>query len=421
MIPKIVVLKEASLYAISKIVPGITGLVSVVLFIRIVGAVEYGNYSFLLSQCYLVTAMGFGWLNQANLRYYLKDFDLTDNRIAQMRSIIISSLLSLVILYILISLQGISMKIMIISYISIIGIGGFNYLKTLLQARLAPLKVIWLTLIQSLMGLLIPLVFLLLFQRTGNIIFMGVGSSFLLLTVLLFIRQYINKKLIINSFKLSINAKKLIKKWFFYGSPLSFWFAAGLALSFLDRFFINQYLPSEDLGIYASSQELLTKIFSITIFPITLAIHPRVMNTWNQSKEYEAIQLIRWGIGIMSCISIILITSFWYSDNLAFSLINMLIPQFNIEYKPIIIPLLSAGLLWQFSFLTHKMLELKEQTMLMVLFILISLLINIIGNYYYLPKYGIIATANIAFATALIYCLLTGFYSLYIISKSKQL
>ena len=55
-------LKDTLLYTISKIVPGISGLASVVLFIRLIGVEEYGNYSFFLSQCYLIVAIGFGWI-----------------------------------------------------------------------------------------------------------------------------------------------------------------------------------------------------------------------------------------------------------------------------------------------------------------------------------------------------------------------
>jgi O-antigen/teichoic acid export membrane protein len=173
------------------------------------------------------------------------------------------------------------------------------------------------------------------------------------------------------------------------------------------------------LGVYAGIQELLTRIFSITIFPLTLALHPRIMNLWNKSKKQEAIQTIKWGVGIMIGFVTILLFIMWMFENVIFDIIHLAIPQMSSQHKTLIIPLLSAGFLWQFSFLAHKMLELKEQTKIMVMFLLFSLLINIVGNSVFIPRMGVQATANTAFISALAYCLLTGIYSIMAIVRSK--
>jgi O-antigen/teichoic acid export membrane protein len=188
----------------------------------------------------------------------------------------------------------------------------------------------------------------------------------------------------------------------------------------LDRFFINLYLPGEALGVYAGIQELLTRIFSITIFPLTLALHPRIMNLWNESKKQEAIQTIKWGVGIMIGFVTILLFIMWMFENVIFNIIHLAIPQMSNQHKTLIIPLLSAGFLWQFSFLTHKMLELKEKTHIMVVFLLISLFINMVGNSIYIPHLGVQATANTAFVSALVYCILTSIYSMIAMTKSKN-
>jgi antibiotic biosynthesis monooxygenase (ABM) superfamily enzyme len=65
------------------------------------------------------------------------------------------------------------------------------------------------------------------------------------------------------------------------------------------------------------------------------------------------------------------------------------------------------------------MLELKEQTILMIIMILPSLLINVIGNSYFLPTLGGIATAYTALFSALVYCILTSLHFIYSIKKNK--
>ena len=420
MIPKIILLKETFLYAVSKTVPGFAGLASVILFMRIIGAEQYGQYSFLLSQWYLIVAIGFGWLNQAQLRYYSKDNTFDDYKAGQIRAFAYSGLISVIVFSVLSIFQPRSIQLWGISIISIISIGGFNYIKTVFQAKLEPKKVIWLTLGQSILALSIPLGLFFLFQKNSFSILMGVGISFLLMTIIFGLKKKVMKHFITDVSKPTKTGKIRVKKWFIYGGPLSIWFAAGLAFPFLDRFFINLYLPGETLGVYAGIQELLTRIFSITIFPLTLAIHPRIMNLWNDSKIREAIQTIRWGIGVMLGLAIVLCIVIWLFDTIIFNILTMAIPQINSQYKSLLLPLLSAGFLWQFSFLTHKMLELKEKTHIMVVFLLISLFINMVGNSMYIPHFGVQATANTAFVSALVYCILTGIYSMIVMTKSKN-
>ena len=420
MIPKRILLKETFFYAVSKTVPGFAGLASVILFMRIIGAEQYGQYSFLLSQWYLIVAIGFGWLNQAQLRYYSKDNTFDDYKAGQIRAFAYSGLISVIVFSVLSIFQPRSIQLWGISIISIISIGGFNYIKTFFQAKLEPKKVIWLTLGQSILALSIPLGLYFLFQKNSFSILMGVGISFLLMTIIFGLKKKVMKHFITDVSKPTKTGKIRVKKWFFYGGPLSIWFAAGLAFPFLDRFFINLYLPGETLGVYAGIQELLTRIFSITIFPLTLALHPRIMNLWNDSKIREAIQTIRWGIGVMLGLAIVLCIVIWLFDTIIFNILTMAIPQINSQYKSLLLPLLSAGFLWQFSFLTHKMLELKEKTHIMVVFLLISLFINMVGNSMYIPHFGVQATANTAFVSALVYCILTGIYSMMVMTKSKN-
>ena len=420
MIPKRILLKETFLYAVSKTVPGFAGLASVILFMRIIGAEQYGQYSFLLSQWYLIVAIGFGWLNQAQLRYYSKDNTFDDYKAGQIRAFAYSGLISVIVFSVLSILQPRSIQLWGISIISIISIGGFNYIKTFFQAKLEPKKVIWLTLGQSILALSIPLGLYFLFQKNSFSILMGVGISFLLMTIIFGLKKKVMKNFITDVSKPTKTGKIRVKKWFFYGGPLSIWFAAGLAFPFLDRFFINLYLPGETLGVYAGIQELLTRIFSITIFPLTLALHPRIMNLWNDSKIREAIQTIRWGIGVILGLAIVLCIVIWLFDTIIFNILTIAIPQINSQYKSLLLPLLSAGFLWQFSFLTHKMLELKEKTHIMVVFLLISLFINMVGNSMYIPHFGVQATANTAFVSALVYCILTGIYSMIVMTKLKN-
>jgi len=410
LISQYLLLKETFYYTLTKAIPGLTGLLSVIIFIRIFGSVQYGQYSFLIAQCNLIVALSFGWLNQAQLRYYSKDSISGDYHALQVKAISLSLLVSAVILSFFVFFQSLSIQSWIVSILIITSMGSFNYLKTIYQAKFLPKSIIIFTSWQSLLALLIPLGLLFFLEKNENILLIGIGLSFLL--VVIFISFKDNNSLLINltKWKKFQDDDQLIKKWYKFGIPLSIWFAAGLALPFLDRFFIKHYLPSEDLGIFSSLQELLTRLFSFLLFPFILALHPRIMDLWNKSNFTTATQLINRSIFIMLSVGTIIFFCIWGFSEFIFLGIKMIIPEFNIEHSSLTLPLFCAGFLWQISLLTHKMLELNEKTYLMVIAILPSIIINLIGNGFFLPTLGILATAYTAFFSALSYCIITSIY-----------
>ena len=384
---------------------------------RIIGSDEYGYYSFVLSQCNLVVAFSFGWLNQSQLRYFSKDINSSHYKNSQREAFAYSILFSLIILFLLTFSQAQSIIIYALSILTIISIGGFNYLKTFYQVNLRPKTIVKITGAQSILSLLIPLLLILFLGEKAISVLMGFGLSFFI--IIFFMRKkhgisYIN---IFKTKKSLFKKNKLLKRWFFYGAPLSIWLSAGLSLHFLDRFFINFYLAPSDLGLYASLQEILTRLFSLTLFPLTMAIHPRIMKLWNNSKFFEAKSLILRMIAVMLGIGFIIFMIFWQFNSFFMRIIYLALPQLQNESKSLILPLLFAGFIWQLSFLTHKMLELKERTSLMILAIIPSIIINIVGNSFFIPKIGIIATAYTALFSALAYCAITSLYSGIIIMR----
>jgi O-antigen/teichoic acid export membrane protein len=136
------------------------------------------------------------------------------------------------------------------------------------------------------------------------------------------------------------------------------------------------------------------------------------MNLWNGEHPQSALKIIRQSIGFMFLLGVILFIIIWNFDELIFSVIQMAIPEMDNQYAPLIKPLLLTGFLWQLSFITHKMIELKEQTSRMVIFLIPSLIVNLVGNSLFLPQYGLVATAYTALSSALLYCIITGIYSM---------
>ena len=364
--------------------------------------------------------MCFGWLNQSQLRYFWKDNNDKNYKNSQREALLYSIAFCFLFLFLFAVFQSQSIENYIVSLAVIIFMGCFHYTKTLYQAKLKPKVIVNLTAVQSLLSLFIPIGLLLFLENDENTLLIGFGLSFF---ITLFIFNLKKNSFLSDTFLVKKSLKTdniLLKKWFSYGIPLSIWFASGLTLDFLDRFFINYYLDSSKLGIYSGLQEILTRLFSLTLFPLTMSLHPRIMHSWNESKFDEAKKLIFNSFIIMLGIGVLIFISFNYFNDFIILGLQNLMPQLNTDYNRIILPLLLSGFLWQVSFLTHKMLELNEKTLVMIIAIIPSLLINLIGNIIFLPKVGVIATSYTSFFSALSYCLFTGFYSIYILKIKKS-
>ena len=65
-------IKDSFKYSVTKIIPGVMGLLAVIVFIRMIGAEEYGKYSVQLSFLMAYSSLTVGWLNKTTFRDYSK-------------------------------------------------------------------------------------------------------------------------------------------------------------------------------------------------------------------------------------------------------------------------------------------------------------------------------------------------------------
>ena len=413
------IFKETILYGFSKLIPGIAGLSAIIIFIRFLGSETYGQYSLILAQCNLLVAFCFGWLNQSQLRYLENDKQHDQFPISLITSFIVSSITGAIFLFILFWSGRATFNEINVSLICIGSIACFTVIKTLYQSNINPGQVIWITSVQSILAILLPLGIIFTYDRTSTAILFGVSLSFLFVSSWVIIRNIKLRPPNIFSLLKEFQNLFLVHKWLRFGIPISLWFAFGLALPYLDRLFIAHFLAPTDLGNYAGLQELITRTFSLLLFPLIMALHPRIMNLWDQANYSQVVDLLK--IGILSLIGIfaLIFLSTQIFNQTVFKLLQWAIPDISLKFKPLVMPLLIAGFFWQLSFLTHKMLELEERTMMMVFFILVSLLINIVGNFVFIPLIGVLATAYTAATSAVVYCFLTTTFSVHSLIKRK--
>ena len=407
-------IKDSLKYSVTKIIPGAMGLIAVIVFIRMIGVEEYGKYSIQLSFLMAYSAFTVGWLNQSTLRYYSNYKN--DQKLPQIFFIglVFSLLLGSLILVIssLVIVNNQKFPLSSIGLALFLALCSFQFLSAVLRSQLRPNAIIVVTALQSFLGIVLPLLLLWVLGPNHKYLLLGLAGSYIALPLVLLI---IN----IDLFKLfwpiasgdGYHYKLILSEFFRYGFPLSLWFGLSLSLPFFDRFFIEYFYSFEITGIYASFTDLVIRIFSILLFPLTLAAHPRIMSSWNNNDQAGAIILWRQALQYQIVIFIILIGVLYLAASRIFDLIMLILPGLDLSYSFLLFPILVGGFLWQFALLCHKPLEMDQRTGLMVLLMLGALIINLLGNIIYLPRYGIIATAYTYIASASAYILSNIYFS----------
>ena len=407
-------IKDSLKYSVTKIIPGVMGLIAVIVFIRMIGTEEYGKYSLQLSFLMACSAFTVGWLNQSTLRYYSKYQN--DQQLPQIFFIglVFSLLLGSLILVIssLVTINSQKFPLTNIGLALFLALCFFQFLSTVLRAQLRPNVVIIVTALQSILGIVLPLLLLWVLGPNHKYLLLGLAGSYIALPLVFSVFNIGRLKI----FWLSANDnrhqyKLILSEFFRYGFPLSLWFGVSLSLPFLDRFFIEYFYSFEVTGIYASFTDLVIRIFSILVFPLTLAAHPRIMSAWNNNNQSAAFTIWRKALQYQLGIFIILMAIVIIFTDQIFSLLMVALPELNISYSYLLIPILIGGFLWQFALLCHKPLEMDQRTKLMVVLMFAALCVNLIGNIVYLPLYGIIATAYTYMASAAVYIIAVIYFS----------
>ena len=133
-------IKDSFKYSVTKIIPGVMGLLAVIVFIRMIGAEEYGKYSVQLSFLMAYSAFTVGWLNQSTLRYYSKYQN--DQQLPQIFFIglVFSLLLGSLILVIgsLVTAHNQKFPLTNIGLALFMALCFFQFLSTVLRSQLRP-------------------------------------------------------------------------------------------------------------------------------------------------------------------------------------------------------------------------------------------------------------------------------------------
>ncbi len=395
-------------YAISKAIPGAAGLASVLVLVRLMGEGEYGRFALVFVMVGTMRSFFTGWLGQSVLRYHSIYGERRNFKLAMRAGLAISLTLGTAVIFVLAGIGFLgeadtysagTMSVIVLFYIFS---SLYEFRIVLLQARIAPQSVIVLSAVQAVAGVLLPVALILLVAPSYSLALLGIAFANLVALALPTRSGAVQGRE--PSSEPSESWESTTGRMWRYGWALSFWYAAMMTLQLSDRYFIQYYIDFDSVGAYSALYDVIIRGYSLLLFPITLAAHPRIMGLWNAGEEENAITVWKWATLAMAIPFVIVII---VAYPLRAQLVDVVLPDPDPAMRGLILPLVTGGFIWQFALLAHKPLEVSGRTSWMLMFALIALSVNIVLNYALIPKFGLLVPAYTTVAAGMTYVILT--------------
>jgi len=401
-------LQDSFGYLVSKIVPGFFGLLSVPVFVRLIGIEEYGRLSLLLPVLMALAGAGAGWLQQGILRFHPAT-DHPDNtaiffhravQVGTGYAVLVLSLLLLPLLGVLHYRPTVWLIAEIYCAVQLI----YSVRLSGMQARLQPGKVVYNEILRSAASFFLPLLLVLAAGRKSfGLVLLGLACGYALplaarrSTWRGFGHDFHEAGAVLLS--LAAPARQTLGQLWRFGWAVGAWLMLCQALPVIDRSIIHRYAGYAPAGVYASLYELAVRSFSLFAFPVTLAAHPRIMRSWNLGDYAAARRTLRHAIQMQTLMFLPV-----EAAGIVFARPLTALITGTRSVSSTLLPLLMlGGFLWQIAMLAHKPLEIMQRTRTMLAGMLTVALCEFAGNYLLVPRFGMTSAVYVFVFGALVY------------------
>lgn len=394
-------------YFISKIIPGLMGLLTVAVFVRMVGYEQYGRYAVLMAATTACATGGAGWLSQGILRFasqYAGTGGADSFRRGSNLGILLAALLGGLALSVIVAFQhsGLVLAVALILYLPML---TYTVEVTRVQASLRSETVVRIEGIRAISSFAIPLILVLVTGRKDYLLLLGgVGVGYLIPLAARFGNSQSSRAKASERFAwLGNSERNALNRVWTYGWPVALWLVCQQCLVVSDRYFIQRFWGYSAAGVYASIYDVIVRSFALVFAPITMSVHSVLMHRWNQGDRQSSIAALKKAMGYEVLLFIpVLVALLFLKPWIA----RLILGKANLEAAGSILPLAVAGFLWQLALLAHKPLEILCRTKRMLIGILLTLACNVLGNYFLVPRFGFIAAAYLSAGASCLYLML---------------
>lgn len=225
-------------------------------------------------------------------------------------------------------------------------------------------------------------------------------------SVLIFLTIYLLRR-----YRLSFRSYSTgsLKKYLSYGIPMIGFELSTLLLALGDRYLINYFMGSENVGIYSAGYNLSTYIANFFVSPLRLAIIPLYLKLWEKQGQRETEQFLNNALKLYLIISIPIFFGVIYFRN---DLIIILASSKFAESASIIPYIVLSSLIYGPYFIYGAGFYIQKKSINLAIYTSLAVVLNIIVNIILIPLYGI---KGAALATLIAYVFL--FFAIFISSR----
>jgi len=385
-------LKDALEYLPSQIAPGIVGFISIPVITRLFSPQDYGNYSLAMATVMVLSTLA-SWLPMSIIRFYPayerdKKLDLFYGNILKLTFISLLVINFTFFIFIFSIKTHISSELHLFMLIGIgvfIAMAIFNVLQHFLRSKR---QVSWYSgfaIWKSVMGFGFGIALIFLFKLGIKSLLWGIILS------IFFVMPFLWRKAIgsISSIYSKLNLS-LVKDLTNYSFPLVIGNLAAWILNLSDRYILEFFRGSQEVGIYSASYNIADRSIMFITSLFLLASGPISIHIWEKEGKEKSAEFVNkvTRYYLIACIPAIIGLSV-----LSKPILDIMTGEQYFEgYK--IIPFVTLGILFlglqqrfQAGFIFYK------RTSFTTFAIVASGLLNLFLNFLFIPRYGYFAAA----------------------------
>jgi O-antigen/teichoic acid export membrane protein len=380
--------KDSLIYMPSTILPAVLGVIMLRVFTTLFSREEYGHYNLVLSTLGLMKVFSIVWLSASAIRFYQKykkEEKLQSFTSTLFYAVVASSIVVGVIVYLLNyfvlqnKLDPQLFSIINIAIVASIVVAIFEVFVLLFRADLRPQKYTTFWIFYVLGKPLFALVLIFGFGMRVSAIFWG----FLVIPFILLFFVFKHVK------DMKFRPGKISKEYFShfakFGFPIAFTSLSTWFLSMFDRYLLEIYKGSSDVGLYAVGYSISEKTLQFGFMTLMLAAYPIIVDNW-EKKGAEATQQL---ISGMSRYYMILLTPVLVVLVLIPKDIFLIFADSSFLPGAKVLPFIAGGFyLLGLSQYILKGFELQQKSMDIAKIALIAAVINVLSNILLIPKIG---------------------------------
>jgi O-antigen/teichoic acid export membrane protein len=380
--------KDYLAYFLGIIVPAGINFLTIPFFKHVLGAANFGVFSFYFSILIVISTSFAGGITQSVIRLHIEYSNIKEFFVHSLWLTILSQLIITLPFAVYIQYNLHVNAFTVLFTVSLFFANVYITLMAITQAnRLSKLSAVSETIRTVLMfGISIFILHFFPSVYFLNAIFISLVSSYGISAVFLFLfNNFSIKKMIAEfDFKKVRNIGIEISK---YGGFLIGWYFFSFGISLANRFILAHFIGKEGIGDYTASFDIINKSITVVLAPVVVSLFPIMIKANLQGSEFGLSGFIMKLTLIETGLMLICIAAFVFFGFQVLSYMLKTPPSGT--YLFLDVQVIAGSFIWQIAMLQHKFLELKKSTGHMLLFVAIAFFASIIVDIYLISNYGI--------------------------------